>query len=344
MSGKDFNLEAYRIIHDTLNRIRAVLREALEQLHGRGWEAAVEPMDRRTFLMQRRDREMSINWRRTRTDDLLMYGNFSDLYEFVVADKRLLQRFAGVASDPEVLRLRFLEVDAIFSRVAYARPISESEMELLINFDERLRRLGDSQGAGTTDAEVPIESPPAAPPPHRPVSAASAAPPPPPARVEAQPAPKASASPPPREPSPAPASAPAPAEAGGAPLPLAAPASISPSRLRQALQEGDDTVVLAALYGEVTSIADGLWSDSSCPIPRLWEIVRESTWYSEKFTALRLRPLSDFYELTASAREKLLAGTSRKQLQDFLKEHNFAQILLALRDLFRARLPQAPTN
>lgn len=119
---------------------------------------------------------------------------------------------------------------------------------------------------------------------------------------------------------------------------------ISPSRLREALQSGDDVTVLAGLYGEVTAIADGLWSDNSCPSPRLWELVRESPWYSENFTALRLKPVSDFYDLANSARERLLEGISRKQLQDFLKEHNFAQILLALRDLFRAHLPGAATN
>ena len=122
------------------------------------------------------------------------------------------------------------------------------------------------------------------------------------------------------------------------------PAAVSPSRLREALAAGDEATVLAGLYGEVTAIADGLWSDTSCPSPRLWEVVRESSWYSENFTSLGLKPLSDFYDLAHSARERLLTGISRKQLQDFLKEHNFAQILLALRDLFRSRLPNRPPN
>ncbi len=346
MTTTDYRLEAYRIISDNLTRIRAVLREGLQQLHGPGWEAVVEPADRRTYLAQRREREISINWRRATTDDLLQYGNFSDLYEFAAADQRLLQRFATLASNEEVLRLRFLEVDAIFNRVAYARSISDSEMELLINFDERLRRLFDGAPAGDTAVEVPL-----APPPPAPATKVSPPPPEPPTASRAEVRPKAQENSPP---DPQVTPSPEPGAAQAAPRPSAPtvpppgttppPAMISPSRLRDALQTGDNATVLAGLYGEVTAIADGLWSDNSCPSPRLWELVRESPWYSENFTTLRLKPLSDFYDLANSARQRLLEGISRKQLQDFLKEHNFAQVLLALRDLFRAHLPGPPTN
>lgn len=340
MGQNDFQLEAYRIISNNLTRIRAVLRKALEQLHGSGWEGVVEPMDRRTYLAQRRDREISINWRRTTADDLLQYGNFSDLYEFVAADRRLFELFAAVAREEEVLRLRFLEIDAIFNRVAYARPISESEMELLINFDERLRRLGDGMTAEELAVEVPVlppaeESAPA-PQPAPPVGQHATAAPPPGAAASVPAEAPPSATPVPATPSPAPA-----AVSSAAP-PAVPPMAVSPSRLREALQAGDDGTVLAGLYGEITSIADGLWADTSCPSPRLWEMVRESRWYSDNFTVLGLKPLSDFYDLANTARQRLLDGTSRKQLQDFLKEHNFAQILLALRDLFRAHLPASP--
>jgi hypothetical protein len=341
MGQSDFRLDAYRIISDNLRRVRAVLRQALEQLHGPHWEAVIEPMDRRTFLAQRREREISINWRRATADDLLEYGNFSDLYEFVAADKRLLERFATVARDEEVLRLRFLEIDSIFNRVAYARPISESEMELLINFDERLRRLGD----GATVAQEIVGDVPV----HPPLRETSPAPSMPPAQgfaaAPTAPTPSPAAQPPSR-PHAAPTNTPAaptPATPSPPPPPVP-PSAVSPSRMKEALQAGDEVTVLTGLYGEVTAIADGLWSDTSCPSPRLWEMVRESTWYSENFTPLGLKPLSDFYDLAHTARGRLLDGMSRKQLQDFLKEHNFAQILLALRDLFRSRLPSRPPN
>ena len=68
---------------------------------------------------------------------------------------------------------------------------------------------------------------------------------------------------------------------------------------------------------------------------RAWEKVRESTWYREQFAKLGLKPISDFFGLFDSAREKSISGASRTQLQDFLKEHNFVQVLLALKELFR---------
>lgn len=342
MTKDEYNLEAYRILCDNLHRIRTVLRRALHTLHGDHWEAVAEPGDRRTFLAQRREREQSINWRRTTSDDLLQYGNFSDLYEFVASDRRLFELFATVAKDLEVLRLRFLEVDAIFNRVAYARPISDSEMELLVNFDERLRRLADGHDVKVDVAEMPLGTasqpqPPTSPPPQpTPTEATAQGPSPFPERRSPKSADPAAEKAKGEGISTQPTTAPA-----GSPV---APITVSPSRLREALQNKDHATILAGLYSEVTSIADGLWSDSSCPSPRMWETVRESAWYSENFTTLGLKALSDFYDLAEAARLRLLEGMSRKQLQDFLKERNFAQMLLALRDLFRARLSQPPPN
>jgi hypothetical protein len=102
-----------------------------------------------------------------------------------------------------------------------------------------------------------------------------------------------------------------------------------------ALAEHNDGAVLLALYGEITAIADGLWNQSTPPFPVVWEKVRESDWYHKRFAPLGLKSVSDFYGLVDEARIRLSSGASRAELQDLLKERNFAQILLALRELFR---------
>lgn len=108
--------------------------------------------------------------------------------------------------------------------------------------------------------------------------------------------------------------------------------------IEQLLAEDDTQGILTALYHEITVTADGLWGSGTPPMPRVWERVRESEWYRVSFVPLNLKPVSDFYGVAETAREKLLSGGSRNQIQDYLREHNFAQLLLSLRDLFRKNL------
>ena len=67
----------------------------------------------------------------------------------------------------------------------------------------------------------------------------------------------------------------------------------------------------------------------------VWQQVRSSSWYEVNFSKLGLKPLSDFYDVFSSVESKLEDGVARDQLQDYLKEVNFAQILLAMRDMFQ---------
>jgi len=48
-----------------------------------------------------------------------------------------------------------------------------------------------------------------------------------------------------------------------------------------------------------------------------------------------LKPVSDFYEVISKVHERMREGISREEIQLFLKDSNFAQILLALRDMFQ---------
>jgi hypothetical protein len=345
MPSSDLNLDAYRILSDNLSRVRHAVRTVLCEIHGPDWEEEVEPEDRRVFLNQRREREINVNWRRSDHSDILDYGNFSDLCEFVSANPVLLKRFSVLARDPELLRLRFLELDTLFNRVAFARPISESELELLISFDDRLKRLDTEPPARGAAKEAPPEARPAAQP-----EASAVRPSPAKTEAPAGPAPMEPAEPAtekesatvaaaeeaneaPTHTSPRKVETPRRRNSEQKPLP-----SVSMARLREALSEGEEQTILTAVYAEVTALADGLWSDSSPPNPRVWEALRESDWYSQHFVDLGLRPVSDFYDLAGTARERMLEGTSRRELQEFLKERRFAQVLLSLRDLFRQRL------
>jgi outer membrane biosynthesis protein TonB len=112
--------------------------------------------------------------------------------------------------------------------------------------------------------------------------------------------------------------------------------TIGPKKLEEALATNDHRTVLRELYREVTAIAEGVWSSEVTPAPLVWEQVTASDWYERNFSRLGLQPLSVFYEVTAKVDKKVRAGAERKELQEFLKETNFAKTLLSLRDMFQA--------
>ena len=112
--------------------------------------------------------------------------------------------------------------------------------------------------------------------------------------------------------------------------------TIGPKKLDEALSTNDHRTVLRELYREVTGIAEGVWSSEVTPAPMVWEQVTASDWYERNFSRLGLQSLSVFYEVTAKVDKKVRAGAERKELQEFLKETNFAKTLLSLRDMFQA--------
>jgi hypothetical protein len=111
---------------------------------------------------------------------------------------------------------------------------------------------------------------------------------------------------------------------------------IGPKKLREALGSNDHRTVLRELYREVTSIAEGVWTNDVTPATLVWDQVTASEWYENNFSRLGLQPLSVFYDVTAKVEKKMNSGAGKAELQEFLKETNFAKTLLALRDMFQA--------
>jgi hypothetical protein len=139
--------------------------------------------------------------------------------------------------------------------------------------------------------------------------------------------PAAPAPPPQREPAPEPEPAPAQSQEADADQPALS--------FEDALDAGDTQIILRELYKEVTAIAEGIWTKDIPPPAKTWEKVSVSGWYETNFSELGLRPASDFYDIIAKVDRRMREGSTKEQLQNYLKEANFAQILLALRDMFQ---------
>ena len=350
MTKLDTNLDACQLSGEILMRLRKIIREGLRNAYGKTWEEIGVPGDIREFLIQRQAREASINWNLSDSVDTLDFAGYLNLYDIISATPHLLQRFLPLAPDAHVLRIRFLELDTILNRIAYCRPISESDLGFLVSFEDRLKKTPATVPVAVEEEAVPPAPVPApVRPAARPTQAAVAkAPPAPsadrPAGPEAKPEPPPAATPQPAEQSTPsqPAMQPLPEAPATEPQrtpPAVAAALVGPQELETALKRGDNKTVLTALYQEVTSLADGLWNGAVTSLQaRTWENVRESQWYRERFAKLGLKPISDFFGLFDTAKEKMLAGTSRNELQEFLKEHSFVQVLLALKELFRQHM------
>ena len=322
MKKTEINADAYRLVAESLYRIRQLLRDGLRAAYGDDWETGI-PEERRGYLKQRRAREASINWHLIDSSDVLDYAGFLDLYEVIEANPQLQELFTSLASDVNVLRIRFMELDTILSRVAYVRQVADTELSFLISFDERLRKLiagprpvGPAAGGKPTKAAEPA-------------ARATFSPEHPAADPPAAAARDRKSEPTGQRVAAAPTSAPD--AAAAEPRAAANPAD----DIAQALAEKKDRPVLLALYSEITAIADGLYNQSTPPYPTIWEKVRESDWYHARFAPLGLKSVSDFYGLVDEARNRLASGATKTELQDLLKERNYAQVLLALRELFR---------
>jgi hypothetical protein len=338
MTKLDTNLDACQMSSEILLRLRKIMRETLRAIHGKEWEVTGIPQEIRDFLTQRQAREASINWNLSDAVDILDFAGFVNIYDIMEANPQLLQRLLPLAPDASVLRIRFLELDTILNRIAFARPITESELGFLVTFEDRLKKTTGGPPPAVEQAPAVAPTKPAKAPstPTPPPVAAPTPPPPPTAPVaDAGPASQAKATPhkqqAPPPPSPPPAVEPA--------APPAPAGPIGPQELDGAIHRNDNKVILTALYQEVTALADGLWNGAVASLQaRTWEQVRESQWYHDRFTKLGLKPISDFFGLFDTAKDKMGAGTSRNDLQEFLKDHNFVQILLALKDLFRQHM------
>jgi hypothetical protein len=367
MAKHDQNLDAYRLAAAVLTRLRALLRRHLEATHGATWESDGIPDETRLYLTQRRDREAAVKWNAATGVDLLDFGGFVNLCDVLNNHPRLRDGFSRLVPDPNALRLRFLELDTVLNRITYARPVSESDLELLLGFDERLRALAADLPVGAAGAvdeaeevEPPVKPAKRAAPAEKPFREAPAPQAAPTPEIEAVPvvtpaAPAAeapAAAPAPQAPShaakahaPEPRERPTHGQDGGHGHPATGSIPAVPTREGQgsapskefeaALRRGDDSAVLSALYQEITNLAEKIWGETGTARSPVWEAVRESTWYESRFSALRLRVVSDFYDLLRNVQERTAAGTSRTDLHEFLKERNFAQLLMELREFFR---------
>ncbi len=375
MDWLEQNLDAYRIIGEILNDLRSVVRERLEAGHGKTWYKSALPPGLLDSLIELKEHEKAIDWYESEYQQVMSYAVFPDLLQILEHNPDLFAKLTRLAPTNALLHARFMELEVMRAKLGRARPISDTELAFLGTFHLRFRKAIDEarddvptpvagtppppsapQQAATGHEESPPAPKAGATPPAAAEPAASSAPetPPPeppmdgsgtdPNLWEDETAPQLATlqRPPQRltEKRPEKADEPIAEEKAHEEGEEAAPAAEGEAAKRaptidDALAESDDQAVLHAFYHEVTHIAEDIWSKEVLPSTKVWDKVSVSGWYERNFSRLGLKPLSDFYEVISKVDRKMRDGTGKQELQQYLKECNFAQVLLALRDVFQ---------
>jgi len=361
MDWLEQNIDAYRIVSEILGELRMIVRQRLEQIHGEEWYSEGLPEDVFKRLIAAKEREKSIDWYEGQYQEIMDYAVFADLLEILEHNPEAFPSFTGLAPSSALLNARFLELDVMRAKLGRARPISETELspsppeqpkeEAEVAAPEPEVTSEPKIEAVTRPEPVEEVSPPAAASsrPKRAVqtdvetAATTRA-----ARARAKETTDSEVA---ESTSGVEDDIPtnvlrgetADTEEADAPPPDKPKGpvdeiskTIGPKKLDEALSTNDHRTVLRELYREVTSIAEGVWSSEVTPASMVWDQVTASDWYERNFSRLGLQPLSVFYEVTAKVDKKVRAGAERKELQEFLKETNFAKTLLSLRDMFQA--------
>jgi hypothetical protein len=338
MADLEQNLDGYRILAQILIDLRNALHAELERYYGHEWYRAKPLQQVLNRLIERKEHEQAIDWYESEYQQIIDFATFEDLLEVLEADSRLLPELRTIAPSTPLLHARLMEMETMRQKLALARVISENELVFLGTFHLRFRKVMESASKNPSSARETAASnvtvaPPANPVESAPVTPSSrdVAPPVPPSatarpsntKIPKKPAKHVNSG---RQP---PAETPAQHAA-----PEAKPVN-GRHAVMAAMDAGDDKAVLESLYREVTAIAEGLWEREVPATPSVWPRVREHAWYEKNFSPLGLQPLSDFYDVIDAIHGRIHDGLAKDELQAFLKEHNFAKILLALRDMFQ---------
>jgi hypothetical protein len=360
MEWLDQNLDAYRIIAEILNDLREVVRDELEAIHGKTWYKEGLPNGLLDRLIEIKEKEKAIDWYESEYQQVMNYAVFPDLLEILEASAASFPHIMQLAPTTTLLHARFLELEVMRSKLGRARPISDTELAFLGTFHLRFRKAIDDfkeegptrRASGARPVTTPVATQDAEASPEQASSPAAEVTDSTDSTPDVSAPEPAAAGPPARSAQAASSEAPVePAASPAADKPMAdedtavrevdqgkaktAEVKTDGEQLETALEEGEVRTILRALYQEVTNTAENIWSRDVLPNTSVWNRVSTSTWYEESFSKLGLKAISDYYEIISKVDEKMRDGISKEDLQQYLKESNFAQILLALRDMFQ---------
>ncbi len=335
------NLDAYRIVAEVLTSMRTAVRERLEAAHGRDWYRSGVPTQVLDQLIASKEREQAIDWYDSEYQEIIDYAVFTDLLRIVEHDPETFGPIMALAPSPTLLHARFTELEVMRSKVGRARPLSDNELAYLTKFHQRVRKALDAltgsplpekkadaqarpEPQEDEDITIEVETEEAIAAGSRPRLRVG-----PRAVATAPPAPSGQQRRAPSQPPPVPALTEPEADA------TTTDDDPAVGAIDAALGDGDDLAVLRALYREVTVLAEELFASDRPAQPEVWTRVSVHPWFESNVSRLGLAPLTDFYHVLEEAHSRLDDGADKDELQAFLKERNFAKLLISLRDMFQ---------
>ena len=352
------NTEGYQIMAEILVTVRKIVYRGLEKVAGKNWYQDALPPGLFERLVERKEKEASIDRFDRGYQELISFASLDDLAEMVEHNDELAQLLKRIEPDDVSMVDRLREIEALRLKLAATAPFDDDDLESLVEYHQDLKRALSRRKAQSEEPTPP-------PPEQEPFV-------PEPDEVEEL-TPEAIVAP--EDPEAGPMEEreelleeifeDAGAEATGyetemaktaelaqqtvggidqygtvaarLALPVDEPSGVTGDdveQARRAIDDEQDREALRVLRREVMSVAElVLQNDPADEFP-VWEAMGVSGWLDRKRDELGLEPVERFYTISQSVLDKRIEGHSADEIKAFLDESGFSGLLLELRDTF----------
>ncbi len=366
MSIGNPNTEGYQIMADLLVTLRRIVHRGLEKVAGDTWYLDALPEGLFERLVDRKEKEASIDRFNGEYQELISFASLDDLAEIVEYNRELAKLLSGIAPDDATLVERLRGIEALRLKLAATAPFDDDDLEELVEYHQDLKRamsrrkkqavepkppesaaeLRRPEPGPATDAaaETSGEDPPDGAPAHQDEVAVEPPPAAEPAGGDGAPHRDAGANPF--------ATEIAPVEElsqddvvdadtyGTVAARLDVPVGHveaddgEASGLERAVAADDDRAALEILRREVMSVAEAVLQNDPPQEYPVWESLGLTGWLNRKRDELGLEPVERFYRVAEGVLERRLAGHSADEVKAYIESSRFSSLLLELREMF----------
>jgi hypothetical protein len=365
----DPNTEGYQIMADILVTLRRIVHRGLEKIAGSTWYLDGLPEGLFERLVERKEKEASIDRFNGEYQELISFASLDDLAEIVEFNDELAKLLSGIGPDETTLVERLRQIEALRLKLAATAPFDDDDLEELVEYHQDLKRALSRRkkqavdpsppesraDLGSPEAEDadPVDERPSGEPEQEPTEEAMPVEDPENTQSDAADStedageraavsdvnPYATEMAKVEELSQADIVT---ADAYGTvaarlEVPQDEPASetgAEASEIEQAVAADDDRAALEILRREVMSVAEAVLQNDPPQEYPVWESLGLTGWLNRKRDELGLEPVERFYRVAEGVLEMRLAGHSADEVKEFIDRSRFSSLLLELRELF----------
>ena len=151
--GGEFNLEAYQLMVEILVTARKIICRGLEKATGQSWYLEGCPSTVFERMIARKELESEIDRFDREYQELISFATLDDLADIIEFNEKLASLLEGIAPDGVSLADRFRQLEVLRLKLAAAVPLTEEDLDDLLEYHMEFRRAISSPKK-RTGAEV----------------------------------------------------------------------------------------------------------------------------------------------------------------------------------------------